>query len=274
MQSKINNIHMSFFITSFNEINTFFFLVWFQFELLRIKADIQRVTRLINIARPIELPPLKSDDTKSDRSQAKKKFELPLFGKKKTFGFDRLKQQAVNAKPSKPSETQMNDGETIEEFDDDENDTKSSKQMAEGVSETATTESPIDEALKVATGCDDEIKESTSAVAKGKSVIKEQEIIHEKKMPTAKINDTTHHKSTPSQPPATATDVENEKNNPEPPVVNTKSRNKNRNRNKARQQIDIDDTEEDTSPQKYSGWMPPSNQSGDGITDLNSKYGY
>lgn len=243
--------------------------------MLRIKADIQRVKKLINIARPIELPPLKSDDIKSDGSQTKKKFELPLFGKKKTFGFDRLKQQqqTANAKQVKLSEqNKVDEIGSIEEFDEDENDTKPAKQPAENASKETAKESPIVEVSKVATSCDEEIKESTRATAREEPETKERQIIDEKKSSTHNIiSDIDHHKA----PPATATEVAIEKNNEEPqPVATTKSKNKNRNRNKARHQIDIDDTEEDTSPQKYSGWVPPSNQSGDGITDLNSKYGY
>lgn len=250
-------------------------LFLFQFELLRIKGDIQKVKKLINIARPIELPPLKSDGKKSNESQTKKSFELPLFGKKKTFGFDKLKQHTVNAKQIKSIENKVEDDESIEEFDEDENDMKSTRQInTESVSETKTKENSIVEASKIATNCDEEIKESTSATEKEKPEIKERQKIDQKKLTTSKINDTDHHKPIPSQPSSDKTTIE--KNNPEPPktVASTKNRRKIRNRYKARQQIDIDDTEEDTSPQKYSKWVPPSNQSGDGITDLNSKYGY
>lgn len=241
----------------------------------RIKADIQKVKKLINITRPIELPPLKSAVTKSDGTQAKKKFELPLFGKKKTFGFDRLKQQAVQAKQASQSGNKIDEGQSIEEFDEDENETKPTKKTAESVSETVTKEIPIDDASKVATSCDDEIKESTdvaATTATEKLETNECEIKEKKQSSKSKISDTKHHEPTPSQP---STKVQNMKNDLELPVtINTKNKNKNRNRNKVRQQIDIDDTEEDTSPQKYSGWIPPSDQKGDGITDLNSKYGY
>ena len=242
----------------------------------RIRADIQKVKKLINIARPIELPPLKSDVTKSDGSQARKKFELPLFGKKKTFGFDRLKQQAVQTKQASQSGNKVDEGESIEEFDEDENDTKRTEKTTESVSETAAKEIPIVETSKVATSCDDEIKESTDVAAATTATEKletnERKIIEKKQSLKSKINDTKHHEPTPSQP---STEIQNTKNDLELPVTtNTKSKIKNRNRNKVRQQIDIDDTEEDTSPQKYSGWIPPSDQKGDGITDLNSKYGY
>lgn len=243
----------------------------------RIKADIQKVKKLINIARPIELPPLKSDVTKSDGSQAKKKFELPLFGKKKTFGFDRLKQQAVQTKQASHSANKVDEGESIEEFDEDENETKTTEKTAESVSETAATEIPIVEASKVATSCDDEIKESTDVAAAATTMptenleTNERQITEQKQSSKSKISDTKHHEPTPSKPST----EKNTKSDFEPPATtNTKSKNKNRNRNKVRQQIDIDDTEEDTSPQKYSGWIPPSDQKGDGITDLNSKYGY
>lgn len=242
----------------------------------RIKADIQKVKKLINIARPIELPPLKSDVTKSDGSQAKKKFELPLFGKKKTFGFDRLKQQAVQTKQATQSGNKVSEGESIEEFDEDENDTKPTEKTTECVGETAAEEISIAEASKVATSCDDENKEPTdvaeTSTAREKVETNERQIIEKKQSSKSKINDTKHEEHMPSQ---SSIEVQSTKNDSGLPVSsNTKNKNKNRNRNKVRQQIDIDDTEEDTSPLKYSGWIPPSDQKGDGITDLNSKYGY
>lgn len=244
--------------------------------MLRIKADIQKVKKLINIARPIELPPLKNEDTKSAASQTKKKFELPLFGKKKTFGFDRLKQQSVNAKSAQPSESKPDENQSIEEFDEDENDAQPTKQTTESASKAFAKENPVVEAPKTETSCDEETKESTGATTKQKPEIeeKQQQIKDEKKMPTSKNSDNDHHKPIPSPPPPSVEVAVEKTNTQNAPVVGSKNRNKHRNRNKARQQIDIDDTEEDTSPQKYSGWMPPTNQSGDGMTDLNSKYGY
>lgn len=53
-----------------------------------------------------------------------------------------------------------------------------------------------------------------------------------------------------------------------------KKKRKSRNRNKGRDNIDIDDSAELEDKTKYSGWLPPENQTGDGMTSLNEKFGY
>lgn len=238
--------------------------VRFQFEMQRIKEDIQKVKKLINITRPIDLPPLKSDDDKSSVPQAGKKLQLPLFGKKKSFGFDKLKQQMSNHKVVQPKELVQN--ESIEEFDDDDIDSKISVQSEEKLM----TENESKEMAKVdaTKSCDERTTESISEKTTSE-LTETKDNISDKKLAAPK-NSTDQLKPVSSQPNTDERIVQNNSN----PVGNSKSRSKHRNRNKARQQIDIDDTEEDKSPQKYSGWVPPSNQSGDGITDLNSKYGY
>ncbi|XP_031639775.1 kanadaptin [Contarinia nasturtii] len=242
-----------------------------RFELQRIKADIQKVKKLINIARPFELPPLKRVETKAD-GQIKKKFELPLFGKKKTFGFDKLKQAT---KSTESNDTKIDPNESIEEFDDDDEEATKSKSNTESVNETVSNKGAVMmETPKVTERCDEQINESSDSSSKENVETKDRvktkeqqpQLVSEKKLTTPKTNTDTIASSQ-------STEETTEKSNTEVSAA-TKNKSKNRNRNKVRHQIDIDDTEEDKSPQKYSGWVPPSNQSGDGITDLNSKYGY
>lgn len=272
--------------------------MFFQFELLRIKADIQKVKKLINIARPIELPPLRQiDQTASDASQTKKKINLPLFGKKKTFGFDKLKMQVSNQSKGDPSaENSTEQAEPVEEFDDDNNeDTKSAIKTNEDESKVKPKHSSlktIDEKDCDAQTTSDSITsvsnksaattEATSAEEKEiKSPKFKEEVTKntEKAKPNAPNNEKSSHSSAriDSKNIATQETVDEESTTQQNANAGSSNKNRNKNRhrgNKMRYQVDIDETEEDTTPQKYSGWMPPENQTGDGMTDLNSKYGY
>lgn len=256
----------------------------------RIKNDIQKVKRLINIARPAELPPLKpNNQTELGASQSTKKINLPLFGKKKMFGFDKLKMQASNQKAESSGENKKDHGESIEEFDDEDGggDPKPTKENADEIIGDEKSESnPLSQ--KETKSCDEKTIESTSkttseTLAKQKEATS-PELSGEKMTTEEKPKNTTNQ----GKPHASATEISKsnissrEIANDESTVENNlntnasnKNRSKNRNRsNKMRYQVDIDDTEEDLSPQKYSGWIPPVNQTGDGMTDLNSKYGY
>ena len=58
-------------------------------------------------------------------------------------------------------------------------------------------------------------------------------------------------------------------------AVQKKRRNRVRVRGeRGRENVDFDDAEELVDNEKYSTWVPPKNQSGDGSTALNDKYGY
>lgn len=62
----------------------------------------------------------------------------------------------------------------------------------------------------------------------------------------------------------------------EPEEAQKKRRQRQRQRNKQRQDVDmdLDELAEHEDTEKYAKWVPPTNQSGDGITHLNEKFGY
>lgn len=200
----------------------------------RIKADIEKVRKLQNIARPIALPPLKqSDRVELDESRPISGSNLPLFGKIKTFGFDKLKSKIQNQRSSDTSRNE--EDESIEEFDDDDGAKTAKSPVPNEKSMTKSSEKPEQCITKEPSVSKDE---TDSQRISNQEIIGQETIIHSE--------------------------------------LRTGNKNKNRNkncRNKIRNQIDIDD-DEDNSPQKYSGWIPPNNQTGDGMTELNSKYGY
>lgn len=210
------------------------------------------------------------DELKSDATQDKKKIQLPLFGKKKTFGFDKLRQQVSSQKSTTLKDVENNKDKPVEEFDDDDCDRKHVAQdvVQEKLVESAPKETSITKSPNAEKSCDEQINESTDEPVTERIDTEDQ--ITENESATSK-NSTDHLK------PDSNESLTKEKiviQNSSGSGASTKNRSKQRNRNKVRHQIDIDDTEEDISPQKYSGWVPPSNQSGDGMTDLNSKYGY
>lgn len=238
---------------------------------MRIKADIQKVQKLINIARPFALPPLKMETVASDAPQSKK--NLPLFGKKKTFGFDKLKQQVANKMPATSNESKVSQSDLIEEFDEEEKvvDSKPAKPSTEAI-EKAVPEQPLTiETQKVPSkSCVEPIKDSATETPTKEIKTKRQDIKMKEKSPDLKDNSIQKASDDNEQLSGEASNIQHSSSSG---AIN-KNKSKHRQRNKVRHQIDIDDIEEDKSPQKYSGWMPPENQSGDGMTALNSKYGY
>lgn len=228
--------------------------------------------------------------TTADAAQTKK--SLPLFGKKKTFGFDKLKTQAAPKQPATAAQSAASTGEGIEEFDDDDDGNEASVKISknenskiESVSNATTikpnsidedNESKTDVATTQDCTSETNAKEIPPLAEKKTKQEKEECIDDEEKKESIheheKATSTENHISSSSPSVVSATNVQN--NSSSSSGASSKQKSKNRHRNKMRHQIDIDDTEEDTSPQKYSGWMPPENQTGDGMTALNSKYGY
>lgn len=252
------------------------FEISFQFELQRIKSDIQRVQKLINIAKPIELPPLKFEQTAADATQPKK--SLPLFGKKKSFGFEKLKLQVANKPPSSSNQCETSASEVIEEFDDDDVDAVAKVIAKVSKSKTSNTETvPEAETAASAKSVVDDDKLGASKCSKQdfppKSSTKEIPPSPQKtdeKIDKNKESASDEQCSSNSESAGNAHSVKNSSSS----AVAPDKKGKSRHRNKIRHHIDIDDSGEDTSPQKFSSWMPPDNQTGDGMTQLNSKYGY
>lgn len=234
----------------------------------RIKADIAQNKKLINITRPLNLPPIKlhTDTEAPHASETKKKVSLPLFGKKRTFGFGKPNPISTQiktkiAKTAKAPEPQEN----VEEFDedDDEKDSTSIEKIptnAKCIETTLQTKLAKDELTDI-------IKNTKTNTACDK-VQKAKETGNEKESSDldAELDQST----------GINTDVgEQHVNTDANKLSNKKKRSRVRARSgKARDNIDIDDTEEPVESEKYVKWMPPENQTGDGVTDLNSKYGY
>lgn len=219
---------------------------------------------MINIARPVELPPLQmnvSGESTASDNDGKKKAALPLFGKKRTFGF---------GKPTPPlpkviKVAEKTQEENVEEFDDDD----------------AGASRPNESTSESTTATDASRPQTSSANNKTTAVNKNEELTsHQNNRKTSNVAD----KSLEESVANTSEKLDEVRDTDEITAVaatTTTSSSSKRKRNrirprsdKNRGQIDVDDQEEPQEADKYAKWVPPRNQSGDGITDLNAKFGY
>lgn len=216
----------------------------------RLKTDHLKLQKLIKIAAPVALPPIISVPQSS--SDFKKKLNLPLFGKRnkleKYFGVKKV--EATTTKPT----NYRSDEEEVEE--EDEIKVKPVVVKPVKIVEEIKKEVPI----KV----QEPPKKEVPKVEKIPEVVPDviPEIIP-KVIP-------------PSPAKKRELVVEVDEKSPEdvqPVPVSKKRRNRNKGREKYRENVDMDDTEE-MIEEKYSKWVPPQNQAGDGFTKLNEKFGY
>lgn len=229
----------------------------------RIKTDHIKLQRLIKIARPIDLPPIVlTNQSQSNEGEKAKKLVLPLFGKKGTFSFKtsnpvpakKLKTDEINAQPN-IAESQTDETDAIEETEDSVGVENTSEKSPKVIVEKKERKEKKDEALELPE-CDKEIDDVTDVTSKDLEGSPDVEMVTLE----SEIEPTTASVSLSDDSLASKS---------------KKKRSRNRTRNdKNRERIDFDDAEENADATKYSGWVPPENQSGDGLTDLNSKYGY
>lgn len=267
----------------------------------RLKNDLAKVKRLINITRPIDLPPLqhKQSDVDSKSDGEKKKPAMPLFGKKGTFGFGKSSgnlatklPQAVAKAVTKSAEKPIGGSEDfVEEFDEDE---EVKKESGKTETESAETTTERKETESKGTGVAEEQVDETlkmdiesSAVPKASQSMQQSECdkptssnteirkTHEESVKIAGLSKDIDYKVNESEELETPAEATASNSNEATTGASKKKRNRKRVKDdRTRDNIDIDDAEEAVDTAKYSGWIPPENQSGDGITDLNSKYGY
>lgn len=239
-----------------------------------------KTKKLINIARPLELPPLKPP-TDSPSKEATKKPALPLFGKKRTFGFG--KPVAVPAKSAAKLikiDDSTQEERNVEEFDDDDD-----EDVSGGGDTSESTSEPVAIVEKHEVSKDpstsEERKIATARKSERKKDLKVADAPVESSSTPSPSKAVTPEVKTVEQSSSSAQDELTESHDTEDIAAtedkpsSKRKRNRCRNRgDKGREKIDMDDIEEPLDSEKYSKWVPPENQSGDGFTDLNSKYGY
>ncbi|XP_065371709.1 kanadaptin [Calliphora vicina] len=235
----------------------------------RLKSEKQRIQRLIKIAKPIDLPFSKqtTDITQSqEQGQTNVKKHLPMIGKRNQFSkFKIVKVEATTtSKVSKPATFFDSDEEDIEE-----NEKRVEKKCKESY-------------------------HSEEIVLNKDTINESKEITVEKVANAEKVKEkSANTPDSESQPNKTLKTIDDDKcdeineknlevsqdlsgtidNNPTDTGSSKKRRHRIRQRGK-RQEVDMDDDVEYESSDKYAKWVPPENQTGDGFTDLNKKFGY
>lgn len=252
-----------------NKIQFHFF--YSQFELQQIKADIVKVNRMIKIARPVDLIPIAKQGETGTSMDTKKKLELPLFGKKRTFGFAKLKAQTLTSKSAIKKTSAANQGESIEEFDDDDDGDNDVKKVVSIKNETLSDEIIImnDEKMP-ATPSSPAV--TTTATTQPNQTEQTPENQSNKVNNVDKVKTIQNTAQQSSEVPKSKTTMSNDSAEVKKPLPFHVDLTNRKTSKQLRKLVDIDDSEEDKK--KFSQWLPPKDQSGDGVTHLNAKFGY
>lgn len=219
-------------------------------EIQALKSEHQNVQKLINIAKPsITLPPI-----------APSKAKLPLFGKRNSLG------RNFGVKISEPVETKTTEAFKVEEDEDE------PEQVADKIKSKEETR---EEKKVIGPAFDPEILKSASEnvnkIAVKSDLVKEPMKPEESSEPAEKkMKAEKPSKSvlilSPTNESATTTSALQESSK--------KRKTRIRVRNRLRENIDMNDDDEYIDEEKVSTWVAPDNQTGDGTTHLNNKYGY
>lgn len=192
---------------------------------------------------------------------------LPLFGKRGTYKYSTLPTESKPANPIQQSHDHRSDEEEMEE--NDEKEETEVETTEEESTEKLTSEKdalpPINE--KKFEDVQANKPSTSSRLIRNPSIETEKQ--QEPKLEVVKVR-----KSVPDSEEA---NVKNVITNGSSSTSSSSATKKKRNRirirtDKGRENVDFDEEMVDT--EKYSTWVPPQGQSGDGSTDLNEKYGY
>lgn len=213
-------------------------------EAKEIEADHRRLQRLISIARPANLPPLLAVPA---AGAERKKLSLPLFGKRGTFKF--VSSPVVGKVAEKTAATLPPVDDQAVEVDEVEDVVAEEHQTG--------AESPIAKPKVV-----DDMPAKRRKAAPAEQLLADvpQEDVN---VDDARSVDTTED---PEAAAAAAAELAAAKKKRSRPRIRGE---------RPRDNIDMDEPAElVANSDKYSTWVPPTDQSGDGSTSLNDKFGY
>lgn len=210
-------------------------------EIQTLKADHVRHQKLMNAAKPtFSLPPIQEPTS----SKAK----LSMFGKRSKLGsFLGIKKHIEVIKTEENVEFKVEEEEEA-------------VQTIQVPIESAINE-PLDAAVV-------DVEETKPALVPAIEI--------ELKPPQEELKEptTTTNKIPDKDDEQVETKQLNKRELVDPETTSASKKRKNRIRIRYRENVDIDDAEEAKQEEKVSKWIPPENQTGDGSTHLNDKYGY
>ncbi|XP_036217385.2 kanadaptin isoform X2 [Bactrocera oleae] len=226
-------------------------------EQQRLNIEKQKVQRLIKLAKPIDFH-LNMSNEKAKADSAKR--QLPMIGKRNQFSKFKIAKMVTTNKSEKTNKTNLaSDEEELEE--DNEIVLPHSSVVAKPSSiETVASGEEVAMVTRVT-----KASSPSSDCAKklyGPAVV----------IPITK-NDKEEHVLDDTTIKSSSTECAHIEDSTEAENTRKKRRQRQRQRQK-RQEIDMEELEEHESSEKYAKWVPPPNQSGDGYTKLNDKYGY
>ncbi|XP_064550627.1 kanadaptin [Drosophila montana] len=225
-------------------------------EQQRIKSEQQKLQRLIKIAKPTDLPFVTPNNKTLDSNVAKK--QLPMIGKRNQFS----KFKVVKAAPSVRAKA-ADEQEVEEEEEEQEEKEKEEKEEEEEGKEEA---QQLEELTKETVA-----KPAAGEASKQVKPTAEPQVEPDKSQFLKAIEASAETPTDPTEPEEESADEDEEA------AAHKKRRQRARQRNsKQRQDVDMDLNElaEHEDSEKYAKWVPPTNQSGDGFTHLNEKFGY
>ncbi|KAI9584318.1 hypothetical protein GQX74_006213 [Glossina fuscipes] len=262
-----------------------------------LKTEQQKVRKLIQITKPADIPCATASQNVASKAENHKKL-LPMIGKRNQFSkFKIITATTHKVEKPKGNKALASDEEEMEEDDCDEEEKPQdnrSNEPREGEGNVMGLLTPEKEYIK-----DGDSREAQ------KLHLDRNNIANENVVESKSSEEKTKHygpcvmptnilaKSFPEKDSATilgqksegrlvSKEIQNKNGNKTHcPLDSSKESNcsdlvKRRHRSRhRRQEVDIDDDDEHYDPTgKYAKWIPPENQTGDGITELNKKYGY
>lgn len=282
-------------------------------ELVQLKKEYANVTKLLNIAKPADLPPL------TPQSNANKSKLLPVFGKKKKIAFQKPAQSEQPKPVEEYEDEEMEEKEKEDEMDEKKASTAEKSEKSPTSSNTDVDSIPIDSEKMIVSSLKNSVEGITTSCLPGELTQKTTLLINKIKKSIAnksqlKINWKLLNtkwckvKTTISESEeCSGTDLEEKmaelkeqldevdhllpkdtsssKNTEEPekPKSKASARKKvQKEREKSETSHNKEVQDDERKQKKYAGgynkdyemWVPPSNQTGDGRTSLNDKLGY